>query len=258
MQYIKLECRDKVAIVTIDRPEALNAINSQVLAELEETFTNMDSNEIRCVIITGAGSKAFVAGADIAEMSEMNPDQARAYAARGLTVFDLIENFPAPVIAAVNGYALGGGCELTLACDLRLAAENAVFGQPEVSLGVCAGFGATQRLSRLIGIAKAKELLFTGGRIKAQKALECGLVNCVYAAEELMEQALKLANKIAANAPVAVRATKQAINEGVFTDIDTAYNIETELFAACFATMDQKNAMRAFVQKRLAEPFMNK
>ena len=257
MQFIKIENRDSIAIITIDRQEALNALNSQVLQELKDTFANININEVRCVIVTGAG-KAFVAGADIAEMCNMSVQEAAAYSVKGNEVFSFIENFPVPVIAAVNGYALGGGSELSLACDLRLAGDNAVFGQPEVGLGITAGFGATQRLPRIIGAAKARELLYTAGRIKADEALACGLVNAVYPPDQLMEQAIKLAKKIASNAPIAVRATKKAINDGLALDIDAALEIEKGLFASCFASQDQKNAMQAFLEKRPIDAFLNK
>lgn len=258
MQYIKHENQDNIAIITIDRQEALNAINVQVLGELHEAFTAIDTAQVRCVILSGAGSKAFVAGADIAEMSNMSEEEAVSYAQKGHEVFCMIENFSIPVIAAVNGYALGGGCELCLACDLRLAGENAVFGQPEAGLGITPGFGGTQRLPRIIGAAKAKELLYTGNRLNAKEALACGLVNAVYPPAELMEQAVKLAKKIASNAPIAVRAAKKSVNQGMAADMDTALAIETKLFSACFASQDQKSAMRAFVEKRPIDPFLNK
>jgi enoyl-CoA hydratase len=258
VQYIKLEHQDNISIVVIDRQEALNALNTQVLAELREAFSAIDTSEVRCVVISGAGSKAFVAGADIAEMSNMPEEEARTYAQTGHEVFLTIENFPVPVIAAVNGYALGGGCELSLACDLRLASDNAMFGQPETGLGITPGFGGTQRLPRIIGVTKAKELLYAGKRINAQEALACSLVNAVYPSDQLMGEAVKLAKKIAANAPVAVRAAKKAINDGLAVDMNEALAIETKLFAACFASQDQKNAMRAFVEKRPLDPFVNK
>ena len=258
MEYIKSEYQDNIAILTIERPEALNALNKDVLRQLNEALIAIDTGQIRCLILTGSGTKAFVAGADITEMRTMSIEEAESYGRTGNNVFSFIENFPVPVIAAVNGFALGGGCELALACDLRLASDNAVFGQPEVGLGITAGFGGTQRMPRIIGIAKAKELLYTGNRIKAEEALTLGLANAVYPQDQLMEEALKLAKKIAGNAPIAVRATKKAIHDGLATGINEALEIETKLFAACFSTQDQTNAMKAFLEKRPAEPFVNK
>jgi enoyl-CoA hydratase len=257
MQYIKTEHKDSIAIIIIDRQKALNALNTQVLQELRETFASIDTNEVYCVIVSGAGSKAFAAGADIGEMSGMSAEEAEIYARAGNEVFSFIETFPVPVIAAVNGFALGGGCELSLACDLRIASDKAVFGQPEVGLGICAGFGATQRLPRIIGSTKAKELLFTGNRIKAEEALVMGLVNAVYPGEQLMDKAIELAKKIAANAPIAVRATKKAVNAGLKKGFKKGIEFEKWVFNTCFETQDQKNAMKAFLEKRPAEPFVN-
>ena len=258
MQYIKYEQQDTIGIVTIDRQEALNALNVHVLQQLKETFSTINTDQVRCVILSGAGNKAFVAGADIAEMSNMSKKDAEAYARIGHDVFRFIEVFPVPVIAAVNGFALGGGCELCLSCDLRLAADNAVFGLPETSLGITPGFGGTQRLPRIIGTAKAKELLYTAKRLKAEEALACGLVNAVYPHAELMAQAVDIAQKIAANAPIAVRAAKKSVDDGLTVDIDSALLIETKLFASCFGSMDQVNAIRAFLEKRPHDPFLNK
>lgn len=258
MNYIKYEQRGFVGILTIDRQSALNALNGEVLSELEQALDAISMEDTRCLILTGAGEKSFVAGADIGEMSTLTKAEGEKFGKKGNDVFRKIETFPIPIIAAVNGFALGGGCELTLACDIRVAAENAVFAQPEVSLGISAGFGGTQRLTRIIGPSKAKELLYTASKVKAEEALRIGLVNAVYPQNQLMDQCIKMAEKIAQNAPIAVRATKKAINEGMHLDMDTAIGIEVELFGSCFETQDQKNAMGAFVEKLKPAPFENK
>lgn len=258
MGFVTYEQKEFVGVITINRPKALNALNAEVLEDLEKVIDEVNLEETRCLIITGAGEKSFVAGADIAAMSNMTQEEGRAFAAKGNAVFRKIETFPIPVIAAVNGFALGGGCELSMSCDIRLAADTAVFAQPEVSLGITAGFGGTQRLARIIGVGKAKELLYTTGKIKAEEALSLGLVNAVYPLEELMDAAMKLAGKIARNAPIAVRATKKAINDGLQVDMDKAIDVEVQNFGTCFETEDQKNAMAAFVEKRKPDPFVNK
>jgi enoyl-CoA hydratase len=258
MKYIKYEQKDYIGIITIDREKALNALNSDVLTELESVVDGISADDTRCVIITGAGQKSFVAGADIAQMCNETRAQAQAFSENGNNVFRKIEKLPMPVIAAVNGFALGGGCELSLSCDIRIASENALFGQPEAGLGITAGFGGTQRLARTIGVGKAKELLYTCSKIKADEALKTGLVNAVYPIDQLMDECMKLAGKIARNAPIAVRATKKAINLGLQTDIDSAIQIEAELHASCFESQDQKNAMTAFLEKRKPDPFVNK
>jgi enoyl-CoA hydratase len=217
-----------------------------------------EDRNIYCVIITGAGEKAFVAGADISEMKDMNVFEARNFGLLGSSVFRKIELLNIPVIAAVNGFALGGGCELALSCDIRIASDNAKFGQPEVTLGITPGFGGTQSLSRTVGIAKAKEMIYTGITIVSEEALRVGLVNRVVPLDKLMEEAFSMANKIAANAPIAVQLCKTAINRGIQTDIDTGLNFETEVFAECFASQDQKTAMEAFLGKKKVEKFSNK
>lgn len=257
MDFIKYEQRGMIGIITVNRPDALNALNSQVLTELGQTIEGVDIGETRCLIITGAGSKSFVAGADIGEMRPLDKEQGEAFGRKGSDVFRSVEVCPVPVIAAVNGFALGGGCELAMACDIRIASENAVFAQPEVGLGITPGFGGTQRLGRIIGIGKAKEMLYTANRVKAAEALALGLVNAVYTSEELMDEAIKLAEKIAANAPIAVRATKKAVNDGIESDIEAALSLEAKLFGSCFDTADQQNAMSAFVEKRKADAFIN-
>ena len=257
MSYVKYEQRDLVGVVTIDREKALNALNPEVLNDLEAVLDAVPFDRTRCLIVTGAGSKSFVAGADIAAMSTMTKEQGRAFSKRGNDVFRKIEKLPVPVIAAVNGFALGGGCELSLSCDIRIASENALFGQPEAGLGITPGFGGTQRLARTIGVGRAKELIYTTRKVKADEALKIGLVNAVYPQDQLLDEALKLAGRIARNAPIAVRQCKKAINLGLQVDIDTAVSIEAELFGFCLQTKDQQNAMTAFVEKRKPDPFVN-
>jgi enoyl-CoA hydratase len=258
MNYVKYEQRGLVGILTIDRQNALNALNTEVMNELEEVLDGISTEDTRCLVITGAGEKSFVAGADIGEMSTLTKAEGEKFGKKGNDVFRKIETFPLPIIAAVNGFALGGGCELAMACDIRIASENAVFAQPEVSLGITAGFGGTQRLPRIIGLGKAKELVYTTFKVTAEEALRLGLVNAVYPLNQLMDECMKMAEKIAQNAPIAVRATKKAINEGMQVDVDTAIGMEAELFGSCFDTMDQKNAMKAFLEKQKPAPFENK
>lgn len=258
MSYIKYEQNGFVGVLTIDREKALNALNSEVLSDLDAALDAIDLDSTRCLIITGAGQKSFVAGADIGEMSTLTKAEGEAFGKKGNDVFRKIETLPIPVIAAVNGFALGGGCELSLSCDIRLAAENAVFAQPETGLGITPGFGGTQRLARTINVGKAKEMIYAGTKVKAPEALSLGLVNAVYPAEELMPAAMKLAERIAANAPIAVRACKKAVNDGLQVNMDEAIVIEEKLFGSCFETQDQKNGMTAFVEKRKPEPFVNK
>lgn len=259
MENIQFEKREHIGFITISRPKFLNALNSDTIKELNEVVDSLEQdNEIYCVIITGAGEKAFVAGADISEMRNMNVQEARSFGMLGNSVFRKIEGLGKPVIAAVNGYALGGGCELSLSCDIRIASENAKFGQPEVTLGITPGFGGTQRLARIVGTGKAKEIIFTGSNIDAAEAYRIGLVNKVVPKEKLMEEAVNMAKKIASNAPIAVSLCKTAIDRGIQSDIDTAVSMESSLFAECFSTEDQKDAMTAFVEKRKLDHFNNK
>jgi len=258
MAFVDYEVKGNVAVVTINRPKALNALNSDVLKEIIATFDAIDLNVVRCVVLTGAGEKSFVAGADIGEMSKLTKAEGEAFGKIGNDAFRKIETFPVPVIAAVNGFALGGGCEISMACDIRYASENALFGQPEAGLGITPGFGGTQRLARHIGLGKAKEIIYTCKNIKAPEALELGLVQAVYPIEELMPAALKTAEKIAANAPIAVRACKKAINDGMQVGMDEAIVIEEKLFGQCFETADQIEGMGAFLEKRPHNPFENK
>ena len=258
MSFVRYEQKEQYAIATIDREKALNALNTQVLEDLDAMLDAVDLETVRALIITGAGEKSFVAGADISEMSTLTKEQGEVFGLKGNAVFRKLETFPIPVIAAVNGFALGGGCELSMCCDIRLAAENAKFAQPEVGLGITPGFGGTQRLCRLIGVGQAKEMLYTCGQIDAQEALALGLVNAVYPLDELMPAAEKMAKRIAKNAPIAVRATKKAANDGLQTDMDSAIAIEAKLFGSCFETDDQKNGMTAFLEKRRPDPSQNK
>ena len=259
MTNVLLEKKGNIAVATINRPQALNALNSDVLTDLDELVNVVSADsDIRALVITGSGAKAFVAGADIGEMSTLTPEEGEAFGKHGNDVFRRIETLPIPTIAAVNGFALGGGCELSMACDIRICADTAVFGQPEVGLGITPGFGGTQRLARLVSPGMAKQLIYTARNIKADEAYRIGLVNAVYPAEELLPQAEKLANTIAANAPIAVRACKKAINEGLQVDMDAAVVIEEKLFGSCFKTADQMEGMGAFLEKRKHQPYQNK
>lgn len=258
MEFITYEVEGQIGIITINRPKALNALNSAVLDELDKTLDAVDQEAIRCLILTGAGEKSFVAGADIGEMSTLTKAEGEAFGKKGNDVFRKLESFPIPVIAAVNGFALGGGCEISMSCDIRICSENAVFGQPEVGLGITPGFGGTQRLARIVGTGKAKEMIYGARNIKAEEAYRIGLVNNVYPAEELMPAAKKLASTIARNAPIAVRNCKRAINEGIQVDMDQAIVIEEKLFGSCFETCDQKEGMNAFLEKRKVDAFLNK
>ena len=258
MEFINYEVEGQIGIITINRPKALNALNSTVLDELDKTLDAVDLEAVRCLILTGAGEKSFVAGADIGEMSTLTQSEGEAFGKKGNDVFRKLETFPLPVIAAVNGFALGGGCEISMSCDIRICSENAVFGQPEVGLGITPGFGGTQRLARIVGTGKAKEMIYGARNIKAEEAYRIGLVNNVYPLDELMPAAKKLAATIARNAPIAVRACKRAINEGLQVDMDQAIVIEEKLFGSCFESHDQKEVMAAFLEKRKAEAFLNK
>lgn len=257
MELVLFEQQEHVGIITINRPKALNALNSQVLNELDGLLNTIDLSTVRALILTGAGEKSFVAGADIGEMSTLTKAQGEAFGKIGNDVFRKLELYPIPVIAAINGFALGGGCEISLSCDIRLCSENAVFGQPEVGLGITPGFGGTQRLARIVGPGKAKELIYTGLNIKSDEAYRIGLVNAVYPLEELMPAALKMASKISRNAPIAVRASKKAINEGTQVNMDEAIVIEEKYFGDCFETEDQVEGMTAFLEKRKVKSFNN-
>ena len=259
-EFILYEADGAVATITINRPKALNALNSQVLDELDAALDAVDLNTVRCLILTGAGDKSFVAGADIGEMSTLTKAEGEAFGKKGNDVFRKLETFPLPVIAAINGFALGGGCEISMSCDIRICSENAVFGQPEVGLGITPGFGGTQRLARTVGVGMAKQMIYSARNIKADEAYRIGLVNAVYTQEELMPAAEKMAAGIAKNAPIAVRNCKKAINEGLDADMDQAIVIEEKLFGDCFETEDQKYGMAFFLDKnkeKVKEPFKN-
>ena len=256
--YIKLEQQGNVGIMTINRPEALNALNKDVLSNIDAALTELEKDdEIYVIVLTGEG-RSFVAGADIAQMRDFGAVDAKAFSDAGNAVFLRIENLAKPVIAAINGFALGGGCELAMACDIRIASEKAKFGQPEVGLGITPGFGGTQRLPRIVGIGKAMELILSAKTIAAEEAKEIGLVNQVVAPEELMPTALALANAIAAQAQIAVRASKQCIRRGMQTDITTAASYEALAFGVCCDTEDQFDAMDAFVKKEKLAGFKNR
>ena len=253
MDYQNILCavENGIATITINRPKALNALNLDTVTELKDAIEKIAVDKaVKVVVITGAGEKSFVAGADIKEMATKTPAEGREWGQFGQNVFTEIENMPQPVIAAINGFCLGGGCDLSCACDIRYASENAKFGQPEVGLGITPGFGGTQRLTRVVGRGQAKELIYTGGMIGAEDAKAIGLVNKVVPQEELMPAVLKLAGKIAKNAPVAVQLSKAAINRGINCDVVTGIAYEAEVFGLCFSTNDQKEGMAAFVEKR--------
>ena len=262
MDYILYEVNGAVGTITINREKALNALNSQVLDELNATLDAVDLDTVRCLILKGAGEKSFVAGADIGEMSTLSKAEGEAFGKKGNDVFRKLETFPIPVIAAVNGFALGGGCEISMSCDIRICSDNAVFGQPEVGLGITPGFGGTQRLARLVSPGMAKQLIYTARNIKAAEAYRIGLVNQVVSAEvneagevvvsakdALMAAANKMAAGIAMQAPIAVRNCKKAINEGLQVDMDQAIVIEEKLFGDCFETEDQRAGMANFLEK---------
>lgn len=265
MAFVEFEQRGHVGLITINRPEVLNALNLEVIEQLDDILLRAESQEdVHVIVITGAG-RSFVAGADIGEMVNYTADDAKRFSHHGNNTMMHITRFPSPVIAAVNGFALGGGCELAMSCDIILAAGpnaegkgGAKFGQPEVGLGITPGFSGTQRLPRRVGIAKAKELIFSGKTIGAQEAKEIGLVNAVYAPEELMNGAVAMAKSFMVNAPIAVKYAKACIDRGMQMDIDDGIAVENELFAMCFATEDQKEGMGAFLEKRKEKHFQNK
>ena len=248
-EFIKYEEEGQISILTINRPKALNALNSQVLDELDKTLDSIDTSKIRALILTGAGEKSFVAGADISEMSTLSKKLGEEFSKKGNDVFRKIETFPIPVIAAVNGFALGGGCEISMSCDIRICSDNAIFGQPEVGLGITPGFGGTQRLARLVGMGMAKQMIFTAQNIKAEEALRIGLVNAIYPQNELLNEAKKLALAIAKNGENAVKNSKKAINEGMQVDIDKGIEIEEKLFGDCFERPEQIEGMKNFLEK---------
>ena len=249
-ENIVVEKKDQIGILKVNRPEKLNAVNIETILEIESAIQEFNQDkEVLVVIITGEG-KSFVSGSDISRLAQMDSLQAREYSRIGQRVLSFIENMEKPVIAAVNGYALGSGCELCMACDIRVASEKAKFGQPEVKLGLIPGHAGTQRLARLVGIGKAKELIFTGNLISAQQALNIGLVNKVVVPESLMDEAMALAKKIIEAGPTAVRLAKTVINRGIDTNLTTANSYETEAFSILFSTEEAREGMRAFLEKR--------
>jgi enoyl-CoA hydratase len=249
-ENILIEKRDKVAIITINRPDKLNALNSKVHIEGVSALEELRKDEsIRVVVITGTGGKSFIAGADISEFADQTPVTQRNLF-HEKTLFNSVDNFPKPVIAMINGFCLGGGNELALACDIRVASENARFAQPEINLGIICGGGGTQRLTRLIGEGRAMEMILTGDMIDAQKALQFGLVNHVFTAEELETKTLELANKIAEKAPVALQMSKEAVKFASRSNLDEGLRREIDLFAICFSTEDKTEGVSAFLEKR--------
>ena len=253
MDFVLYEEKGAVGIITINREKALNALNSQVLDELNATLDAVNLETTRCLILTGAGEKSFVAGADIGEMSTLTKAEGEAFGKKGNDVFRKLETFPLPVIAAVNGFALGGGCEISMSCDIRICSDNAVFGQPEVGLGITPGFGGTQRLARLVGAGMAKQMIYTARNIKAKDAYRIGLVEKVVEPEELLPVCEEIAKKIASKAPIAVGMSKTCINKGYHLDMFSGCALEAEAFGGCFGTEDQKEGMKAFLEKRPAE-----
>ena len=251
--YLKSEIRENgVCVLTVSAPKSLNALNSRILSEIDYFVTNIDLSTVKALILTGDGEKAFVAGADIAEMKDKNAAEALEFARLGAAAFKKLEDLEIPTIAAVNGFALGGGCELAMACDIRIASTNAKFGQPEVGLGIIPGFSGTYRLPKLVGPSYAKELIYTGKLIDAQEAHRIGLVNAVYEQADLMDEAMKLVKMILKNAPIAVAYAKKCINENYDMTAEEGIAYENEYFSKCFATEDQKNGMAAFLAKEKA------
>ena len=255
--HVNCDIEDGIETITIHRPEALNALTKQVLEELNQLIDMIDTDCVRCLIIRGSGDKAFVAGADIKEMLQFTKKEAYEFSEFGNMVFEKIHKLSIPTIAMVNGYALGGGCELALACDLRVCSRNAVFGQPETGLGIIPGFGGTQRMTRLIGEANAKQLIFTGETINAEEAFRIGLVNEVCDKVELSQRVRKMAAAISDNAPIAVRIAKRVISEGLELSLCDGLKLEAEQFSRTFLTDDQKEGMTAFLEKRAHGSFKN-
>lgn len=253
MKNIIVEVENEIAVVTISREKSLNALNSETLAELKECFENIAARkDVRVLILTGAGKKAFVAGADISEMVNATPAEGRKMGMLAKEAFMLLETMPQVTIAAVNGYALGGGCEISMACDIRIASDNAKFGQPEVGLGILPGFGGTQRLARLVGKGRAKEIIFTCDQIDAQEAYRIGLANKVVPQDELLDTCKSMAEKIMSKGSYAISLAKEAINTGLETDLASGLTLEADFFGLSFSTADKKEGMTAFLEKRKA------
>jgi 3-hydroxypropionyl-coenzyme A dehydratase len=249
-QYLHIEKDDQIALITINRPEKLNAMNLEVMDEFISVLDDLEKDQSKVIIITGSGQKAFSAGADIEYMSKIGSTEAEKYALRGHEVLNRIEKIEKPVIAAINGYALGGGCELGLACDIRFASPNAQLGQPEVTIGICPGWGGTQRLVRIIGPAKAKDLIFTGRRIGAQEAFDMGLINKIIPIENLIVESKTYAKNISKNSSFAVGISKMLVNKGLDADLDTGLKLEIYSWSLCFSSKDREERMRAFVEKK--------
>ena len=249
-QYLQVEKDEGITIITINRPDKLNAMNLEVMDEFITVLDSIEKDSSKVIIITGAGQKAFSAGADIEYMSKIESVEAEKYALRGHEVLNKIENIEKPVIAAINGYALGGGCELALACDIRFASSNAQLGQPEVTIGICPGWGGTQRLLRIIGPARAKDLIFTGRKIKAEEALSMGLINKIFSIESLISESKMYAKNIIKNSSFAIGKSKMLVNRGMDTNLDTGLKLEIYSWSLCFSSKDRKERMKAFVEKR--------
>lgn len=259
MNNLLLEVENGIALLTINRPKALNALNSETLSELNTCLAELEGNEdVKVVILTGSGPKSFVAGADISEMVNATPAEGRKMGLLAREAFGRLENMPQVTIAAVNGFALGGGCEISMACDIRVASENAKFGQPECGLGILPGFGGTQRLPRLVGKGRAKELIFTCDMITADEAYRIGLANHVVPQDQLIDYCKAMAGRIMKNGPFAVTLAKQAINTGMDTDLDSGLKLEANLFGLSFSTADKKEGMTAFLEKRKEKHFIGK
>jgi enoyl-CoA hydratase len=250
-QKVLKEIQGRIALVTVNRPEALNALDQETLAELETVFSGLrEDQSVGAVVLTGSGEKAFIAGADIRELSGLDPVAAKEFSRRGQGVMNAIESFPKPVVAAVNGFCLGGGCEVALACHLRLAGPRAKFGLPEVKLGLIPGYGGTQRLARLVGRGAAWELMLSGELISAEEGCRVGLVNRVVEHEILIEESIKVASSIIRNSPTAVRYCLEAVNSGSQMPLTEALDLESTLFGLCFATEDSEEGISAFLEKR--------
>jgi 3-hydroxypropionyl-coenzyme A dehydratase len=250
LQYLQVEKDDEIVLITINRPDKLNAMNLAVMDEFLTVLDSLEKDSSKVILITGTGQKAFSAGADIEYMSKIGSVEAEKYALRGHEVLNKIENIEKPVIAAINGYALGGGCELALACDIRFASSNAQLGQPEVTIGICPGWGGTQRLLRIIGPARAKDLIFTGRKIGTEEALSMGLINKIFTAENLILESKMYAKNIAKNSSFAVGKSKMLVNKGIDTNLDTGLKLEIYSWSLCFSSKDREERMRAFVEKK--------
>ena len=251
--FLKIEQFDQITVMKVSAPKSLNALNSTVLKEIDHFVSHLDTTQTRVLIVTGDGEKAFVAGADISEMAHLYEKEGYEFSKIGAVAFRKLETLSIPVIAAVNGFALGGGCELAMACDIRIASNKAKFGQPEVGLGITPGFSGTYRLAKLVGQGYAKEMIFTGKAIRADEALRIGLVNAIYEPEELMDKAIEMAQKMIKNAPLAIKYAKECINESYDLIAEDAIELENTNFGKCFATEDQKEGMAAFLEKRPAK-----